>query len=143
MATSWDNQLSSDPCKITGRQSVNEKFASYVLAPPTQEDSDIRLEHRNLHARVEFNGKIMIPVGTREKERTMLEPRVFMAVPDMSRGAYRDSLPTVLETADGVGVPTLAEIDYQRFTPLLDSVKTRLDEYDAAFPKTGINTRNM
>ncbi|KAG1653629.1 hypothetical protein FOA52_007635 [Chlamydomonas sp. UWO 241] len=82
-------------------------------------------------AKAEANrdGAVAIPSWTRDRGRTQIEPRVFQAVPDLSRGAFHDNLPIVLQTFDGgVEVADLSEIDFERFVPLLDSQRLMYDE---------------
>jgi hypothetical protein len=132
---------------MTSRTASNDKYSDYMLSPVFTASTGRALDNLDkktatvTKVAANSDGAVMIPSLTRDRGRTQISPRVFQAVPDLRRGAFHDNLPIILSDIGGVDDVDLSEVDFERFIPLLDSVKAHLDDYRPDLMSSGMDTR--
>lgn len=157
-----DNRLRADACAANQRDFQNLSMEAYTLrdvrvspaCPPDLSDQDCaELEARMgngdlLAASIDSDSSMRYPVGgsTHDHTRQSLGTRVFGSVPNMGRGGLNAGVESKLLLSGDSGtsrvcVHRLAEVDYNRFDPVVRQVPVEhiVLPYPAGVPSRDIS----
>lgn len=138
----FSDRLTADTCALAARNRDNASIQDYLLQrrsilPDRIMDRAFELlhEHPNLRIHdgldpqmIDVDSSIRHSIQTNPREKEQLGMRTFHAVPNLARGVHKPDLESELINAESGTVLKqcsykLAEVDYQRFVPLVDLVR--------------------
>jgi DNA-binding protein Fis len=157
----FENRLTNDTCAQESKESGNKHILNYNTYNFYGDCDNAKLKKLaadcpNLHFRngygftssctVDTDSAMRFAVQTHGPERRQMNTRTFTAVPDMSRGCAAPDVESYLLNGQDTNLirecKHSAEMDYNRFTPLLDCVQDYVKGYSERnyFP-VGIDSR--